>query len=181
MRDVTFEDSVGFPINRVEKIDYVRSLLDEQTQEQQLSDTRYEYHLGDTVYIGASEYEILSFDDERVMLYDTEMPLFNKEFERAEFDRKVQENPLNDHLRVKVLPVAEKADTGENITQSDTKIEQKTGYEDAFFINREQESVPWMYFNSDISSGGQYVPNTLSFDDIRNAAQNYKSADEIFD
>lgn len=36
MRDVTFEDSVGFPINRVEKIDYVRSLLAEQTQEQQL-------------------------------------------------------------------------------------------------------------------------------------------------
>ena len=181
MRDVTFEDSVGFPINRVEKIDYVRSLLDEQTQEQQLSDTRYEYHLGDTVYIGASEYEILSFDDERVMLYDTEMPLFNKEFERAEFDRKVQENPLNDHLRVKVLPVAEKADTGENITQSDTKIEQKTGYEDAFFINREQETVTWMYFNSDSSAGGQYVTNTLSFDEIRNAAQNYKSADEFFD
>ena len=109
MRDVTFEDSVGLPINRVEKIDYVRSLLAVQTQEQQLPDTRYEYHLGDTVYIGAAEYEILSFDDERVMLYDTEMPLFNKEFERAEFDRKVQENPLNDHLRVTVLPAEQSA------------------------------------------------------------------------
>lgn len=31
---------------------------------------RYEYHLGSTVYLGANEYEILSFDDERVMLYD---------------------------------------------------------------------------------------------------------------
>ena len=60
----------------------------------------YEYHLGDTVYIGASEYEILSFDDERVMLYDTEMPLFNKEFNRTEFDEKVRENPMNDHLKV---------------------------------------------------------------------------------
>ena len=30
---------------------------------------RYEYHLGSTVYLGANEYEILSFDDERVMLY----------------------------------------------------------------------------------------------------------------
>ncbi len=132
MQDVTFEDSVGFPINRVEKIDYVRSLLAEQTQEQQLPDTRYEYHLGDTVYIGASEYEILSFDDERVMLYDTEMPLFNKEFSRGEFDRKVQENPLNDHLRVTVLPAAEKANSDENITHSDTETEQKTDYEDAF-------------------------------------------------
>lgn len=58
---------------------------------------RYEYHLGSTVYLGANEYEILSFDDERVMLYDTQFPLFNKEMTRAEFDSKVQENPLNDH------------------------------------------------------------------------------------
>lgn len=33
-------------------------------------------------------------------LYDTQFPLFNKEMERAEFDRKVQENPMNDHLKV---------------------------------------------------------------------------------
>ena len=141
----------------------------------------YEYHLGDTVYIGASEYEVLSFDDERVMLYDTEMPLFNKEFERSEFDRKVRENPMNDHLRVTVLPAAEKADTGENIAQNDTETEQKTDYEDAFFINREQESVTWMYFNPDSNAGGQYVTNTLSFDEIREAAQNHKSADDFFD
>lgn len=59
----------------------------------------YSYHLGDKVYLGASEYEILHFDDERVTLYDTQFPLFNKEMERAEFDRKVQENPMNDHLK----------------------------------------------------------------------------------
>ena len=141
----------------------------------------YEYHLGDTVYIGASEYEILSFDDERVMLYDTAMPLFNKEFERSEFDRKVRENPMNDHLRVTVLPAAEKADIGENIAQNDTETEQKTDYEDAFFINREQESVTWMYFNPDSNAGGQYVTNELSFDEIREAAQSHKSADDFFD
>lgn len=38
-----------------------------------------------------------------------------------------------------------------------------------------------MYFNPDSNAGGQYVTNTLSFDEIRNAAQNYKSADEFFD
>ena len=43
-------------------------------------------------------YEILSVDDERVMLYDYDMPLFNKEFSRTEFDRKVRENPMNEHL-----------------------------------------------------------------------------------
>ena len=54
MRDVTFEDTVGFPINRVEKIDYVRSLLAEQRDKENELNTQYEYHLGDTVYIGAS-------------------------------------------------------------------------------------------------------------------------------
>ena len=115
------------------------------------------------------------------MLYDTEMPLFNKEFERSEFDRKVRENPMNEHLRVTVLPAAEKADTGENIAQNDTETEQKTDYEDAFFINREQESVTWMYFNPDSNAGGQYVTNELSFDEIREAAQSHKSADDFFD
>ena len=62
--------------------------------------TEYAYHLGDKVYLGAGEFEILHFDDKRVTLYDTQFPLFNKEMERAEFDRKVQENPMNDHLKV---------------------------------------------------------------------------------
>ena len=70
---------------------------------------RYEYHLGSTVYLGANEYEILSFDDERVMLYDTQFPLFNKEMTRTEFDSKVQENPLNDHLKVAKKQPEEKA------------------------------------------------------------------------
>ena len=69
---------------------------------------QYEYHLGDKVYIGASEYEILSVDDERVMLYDYDMPLFNKEFSRTEFDRKVRENPMNEHLIVKEEPAEER-------------------------------------------------------------------------
>ena len=185
MRDVTFEDSVGFPINRVEKIDYVRSLLAEQTQEQQLPDTRYEYHLGDTVYIGASEYEILSFDDERVMLYDTEMPLFNKEFSRGEFDRKVQENPLNDHLRATSLPAEEKAVAKENISENSTETEQNfapnTSYNDAFFLDDESQTVTWMYYNPDSNSGGQYVTNTLSYDDVIEAARQYEGAGDFFD
>ena len=73
-----------------------------------LQDVKYEYHLGDKVYIGASEYEILSVDDERVMLYDYDVPLFNKEFSRTEFDRKVRENPMNEHLIVKEEPAEER-------------------------------------------------------------------------
>ena len=69
----------------------------------------YAYHLGDKVYLGAGEFEILHFDDERVMLYDTQFPLFNKEMTRTEFDSKVQENPLNDHLKVANKQSEEKA------------------------------------------------------------------------
>ena len=80
----------------------------EPEEAEQLQDVQYEYHLGDKVYIGASEYEILSVDDERVMLYDYDMPLFNKEFLRTEFDRKVRENPMNEHLIVKEEPAEER-------------------------------------------------------------------------
>lgn len=67
----------------------------------------YRYTLGASVYIGASEYEILSVDDDRVMLFDKNFPLFNKEMPRAEFDAKVKENPMNDHLKVAVQPEKE--------------------------------------------------------------------------
>ena len=63
-------------------------------------EAQYAYHLGDTVYMGADEYEILAFDDKQVRLFDTQFPLFNKEMDRAEFDCRVRENPLNDHLKV---------------------------------------------------------------------------------
>ena len=85
----------------------------EPEEAEQPQDVQYEYHLGDKVYIGASEYEILSVDDERVMLYDYDMPLFNKEFSRTEFDRKVRENPMNEHLIVKEKPAEERNETEE--------------------------------------------------------------------
>ena len=148
-------------------------------------EARYEYHLGDSVYIGASQYEILSFDENRVMLYDFDMPLFNKELSREEFDRKVRENPMNDHLKVSVLPAEEKAVTGENEAQNDTETIQdfrpKTSYDDAFFIDRDNESITWMYYNPDSNAGGQYVTNTLSFDEIQQAAREYESAEDFFD
>lgn len=82
---------------------------EKEPEEAEISqDVKYEYHLGDKVYIGASEYEILSVDDERVMLYDYDVPLFNKEFSRTEFDRKVRENPMNEHLIVKEEPAEER-------------------------------------------------------------------------
>ena len=91
-----------------------QELAEKEPEEAEISqDVKYEYHLGDKVYIGASEYEILSVDDERVILYDYDMPLFNKEFSRTEFDRKVRENPMNEHLIVKEEPAEERNETEE--------------------------------------------------------------------
>lgn len=66
----------------------------------------YRFYLGDTVYLGAQEYEVLAFDDETVRLYDPAFPLFNKELPHAEFDQRLRENPLNDRL---LQPVAAEA------------------------------------------------------------------------
>lgn len=75
--------------------------------------------------------------------------------------------------------------TSGNKTQNDIEtkedFEPKTGYDDAFFINKENESITWIYFNPDSVSGGQYVTNMLSFDEIRKATQDYESADDFFD
>ena len=350
MRDITFEDTVGIPINRIENIDFVRGLLAEQSidktqpfedeyrllsrlksdceyflgtgaraekhlwagsvdeqidkmrelydllpekpewlskqdidnYERQMiksaqSKNNYEYHLGDTVYIGASEYEVLSFDDNRVMLYDPTFPLFNKEFTKDEFDRKVRENPLNDHLIVenepmlhfdsnefekliphgmrykqvevvndnemywvtqniftsvelqqfqkaireydgniekfyvtsrdissynfeddranKVLAVVtpdsiqqddyvkaiQEAGFGEYLNEAVEEKETATDYEDVFFVDKENKTVTWMYYNPDSNAGGQYVINTTTFDEVEEAAQKHKSADDFFD
>ena len=135
---------------------------------------KYIYKVGDTVFIGASEYRITAKDDQRVMLSDTNAPFFNKEYDRAEFDQKIKENSLNEHLKVTSLPE-------ESTEIINAKAEPEAEYEDAFFIDREQESVTWMYFNPDSNAGGQYVTNTLSFDEIREAAQSHKSADDFFD
>ena len=70
------------------------------TESEPQKEAQYAYHLGDTVYMGADEYEILAFDDKRVVLHDMQYPLFQKELKRDEFDSRVRENPMNDHLKV---------------------------------------------------------------------------------
>jgi len=58
----------------------------------------YRFVLGDTVYLGAQEYELLAFDEQTVRLFDPAFPIINKELPREEFDRLLAENPLNDRL-----------------------------------------------------------------------------------
>ena len=83
----------------------------------------YQYHLGDKVYIGADEYEILSIGISNVVLYDFRYPLFNREMSKEEFDRKVQENPANDHLKVKVSDI--KDNTNEELGNIEENVKEE--------------------------------------------------------
>lgn len=104
-------------------------IIEEPTEEKY----EYQYHLGDRVYIGADEYEILSIGISNVVLYDFRYPLFNREMSKEEFDRKVQENPSNDHLKVKV------SDIKDNINEEPSNIEVNVKEEISLPIKEEPE------------------------------------------
>lgn len=104
-------------------------IIEEPTEEKY----EYQYHLGDRVYIGADEYEILSIGISNVVLYDFRYPLFNREMSKEEFDRKVQENPANDHLKVKV------SDIKDNINEELGNIEENVKEEISLPIEEEPE------------------------------------------
>lgn len=96
-----------------EKGNELASIIDKSEEKE----VEYEYHLGDKVYIGADEYEILNIGIFNVVLYDYQYPLFNREISKEEFDRKVRENPCNDHL-------IKKEEKVENIVQTEQTIEE---------------------------------------------------------
>ena len=133
----------------------------------------YAYHLGDTVYMGADEYEILSFDDDRVMLYDTQFPLFQKEMDRAEFDRKVQENPMNDHLKVKELPPEKEIDYDPNTTP--------IGDEDYYFHRPGMGEFEAIYYNPDSNAGGQFVVLRIPYELIAEAKENSSTVSGFYE
>ena len=119
----------------------------------------YRYHLGDTVYIGTQEYELLSFAEKKVVLFDTQFPLFNKELPREEFDNRLKENPLNDRL----LQVVEEPPVADN---TKARISLDTG----------SNKVHWIYFNPDADAGGQYVSGDLDFSVFEELVEQYDIA-----
>ena len=61
----------------------------------------YDLVVDSIVSIGMKEYSIDFISDEMVVLRDQMYPLFTEEMPREEFDRKIRENPANDHLKVR--------------------------------------------------------------------------------
>lgn len=123
-------------LNSKEKDEY-SNWLKKQEQERELREAEkriphYEYHLGDTVYIGADEYEISGIKDGVVTLYDPKFPLFSKEMDFDEFERKVKENYSNAHLIVN--------DNGETKNNIDTNEVFEDNIPSAIEITTEQVS-----------------------------------------
>ena len=93
--------------NDLDSDDEDKKIIDNFIKELNETFPDYYYQVGDQVYIGADKFEILSLDNDIVRLYDYQYPLFNQEFSFDEFDRKVKENPCNDHLKIKVTETGE--------------------------------------------------------------------------
>ncbi len=124
----------------------------------------YRFSLGDAVYIGAQEYEILSLDGDVVTLFDSEFPILNKEMSRAEFEEKVKENPLND----KFLQVVEEKTEETPEAPDNTKVR--------ISLNSGDDLVHWIYFNPDADAGGQYVSGDLAFSVYEELIEQYDIA-----
>ena len=157
--------------------------------------------LGDTVFIGSEEFELLSYGEETVELFDPNFPLFHKEFSREEFDAKVRENPLNGkYLQVVSEPTltqekpAEETLTDEELdalpvsTVEDGRVVtypnaqamldamDKTDDSVKVFVDTDREVVSWMYFNPDAESGGQIVSGEIGFDVYKEFIEQYDIA-----
>lgn len=63
-------------------------------------DAQYRYSLGDEVQLGAQSYTVLGYDDNTVALSDPKYPLLSEDMPRDVFERRLRENPQNDHLIV---------------------------------------------------------------------------------
>ena len=83
-------------------------------------DAQYSFSLGDAVQLGATTYTILGYDEHTVMLSDPQYPLLSEDMARDVFERRLRENPANDHLIVETEPAASNEET-ESTTETVTE------------------------------------------------------------
>lgn len=139
----------------------------------------YDYHTGDQVFIGTKQFEILATEPE-IVVSDVTFPLFSRRYVKDDFEKKLSENPLNTRL---IKNTAEETPEDSQIMKTEPDETENAGvpYTDAFFVDSEDQTVTWMYYNPDSIAGGQYVTNTLGFDEISQTAKDSKTPDEFFD
>lgn len=90
----------------------------------------YDLQVDTIVTIGTKKYSIDFISDEMVVLRDQMYPLFTEEMPREVFDRRVRENPANDHLKADRKPSEEPAekDKEEPAPTQEMAKEQEDGF-----------------------------------------------------
>lgn len=136
---------------------------------------KYIYKVGDTVFIGASEYRITAKDDQQVMLSDANAPLFNKQYDIADFEHKIKENALNEHL--KVILSEEESNTSVISETNTTPIND----DDYYFNDAERKEVVAVYYNPDAISGGQFVFAHITYELISKAKDVASDTDSFYE
>lgn len=136
---------------------------------------KYIYKVGDTVFIGASEYRITAKDDKQIMLSDANAPLFNKQYYIADFEQKIKENALNEHL--KVILSEEESNTSVISETNTTPIND----DDYYFNDAERKEVVAVYYNPDAISGGQFVFAHIPYDLISKAKDVASDTDSFYE
>lgn len=97
-------------------------------------DAQYSFSLGDAVQLGATTYTILGYDEHTVMLSNPKYPLLSEDMARDVFERRLRENPANDHLIIETEPAASNEET-----ESTTEIVTET----VEVISSEENHLPY--------------------------------------
>ena len=85
----------------------------------------YTLIVGDTVYLGMQEFVVLDIDDEQVIMYDKHFPLDQRTVKTKGLMQKIKENPLNDYLMNREMPIAETKEESAFDKWLDTFVEEK--------------------------------------------------------
>lgn len=88
----------------------------------------YDLQVDTVVTIGTKEYSIDFISDEMVVLRDQMYPLFTEKMQREVFDRRVRENPANDHLKADRKPSEEPAEKDKEEPASTQEMAQEDGF-----------------------------------------------------
>lgn len=101
---------------------------------------RYQIPLGSMVYIGTKPYEMQSLGETTVTLYDPEFPLFTQEFPRADFDRKLEENPLNEQYFLPDMPQEQAQPTDTRDYSGDYRLLDRLRTDCEYFLGEGQRN-----------------------------------------
>lgn len=115
----------------IEKEQYIKWLEKEdttdleETEKEVETEKQYIYSIGDRVNIGTDEFEIVNINEKEVSIADVTFPMLVKQISFEEFDRKVKENPFNNHLII--------------TNRKDISIEENTKKEKAIEVPKENQ------------------------------------------